>query len=74
MTAIALLVLIGGTAGQLVYQLARATLIEAPGVPDIVTPVFEFSFLPVIAGLLLAFFAEVFRRGTRLREDVEGLV
>lgn len=74
-TAIAVLALIGGIATQLVGQYARAKLLQAPGVPEEFTPVFfELSFLPVIVGLPLAFFAEVFRRGTKLREDVEGLV
>ncbi|MEV6822009.1 DUF2975 domain-containing protein [Nocardiopsis dassonvillei] len=33
-----------------------------------------FSFTLVFVGLVVAALAEVFRRGTRLREDVEGLV
>ena len=35
---------------------------------------FELSLWPVPVGLLLCFLAEVFARGARLREDVEGLV
>lgn len=73
-TAIAVLALIGGIATQVVDQFVKAELLQAPGVPEQITPVFELSFLPVIVGLPLAFFAEVFRRGTKLREDVEGLV
>ncbi len=73
-TAIAALALIGGIATQVVDQFVKAELLQAPGVPEQITPVFELSFLPVIVGLPLAFFAEVFRRGTKLREDVEGLV
>lgn len=34
----------------------------------------ELSLLPALSGLLVLFLAEVFARGTRLREDVEGLV
>lgn len=34
----------------------------------------DLSLLPVVSGMLVFFLAEVFARGARLREDVEGLV
>lgn len=34
----------------------------------------DLSFLPSLSGILVFFLAEVFARGARLREDVEGLV
>jgi hypothetical protein len=74
LTAIALLIAAGGTLGDLLNNIAIGSLAQGSAAADIVALVYHVSFLPLAIGLVVAFLAEVFRRGTRLREDVEGLV
>lgn len=55
--------------------MVRNTLVEdvlAVEGPSGVT--FSLSFVPLVLGLVVAFFAEVFRQGAQLRADVDGLV
>jgi Protein of unknown function (DUF2975) len=68
-------VLVGGLSFQFLAGVAHARTI-APLLPDGPTTwALELQLWPVLAaGALLGFLAEVFARGTRLREDVEGLV
>ena len=68
-------VLAGGLLVQVVQGLAHARTI-APLLPDGPSSwTLDLQLWPVLAaGALFGFFAEVFARGARLREDVEGLV
>ena len=75
LVALALVLVAGGLLLQVVDGIATDLLLEA-ALPEGTsrTRVFELSLWPVPVGMLLAFLAEVFARGVRLREDVEGLV
>jgi hypothetical protein len=66
-----------GIGGQLVVGLsawARWQILTHPDVAPYVFAEHELSFAPLVAGLGIAVAAEVFRQGTRLRDEVEGLV
>jgi hypothetical protein len=71
--AIALLMVGGGVLVPAAQFAATAWLLRSEQLADVGPPI-DFSVLPVWAGLIMLFFAEVFRRGVRLRQDVEGLV
>jgi hypothetical protein len=68
------LLVVGGTFVPVVQSIAFEGVLDPllPAGPR--TWTLELSFLPLLAGLLVFFLAEVFARGARLREDVEGLV
>lgn len=74
LTSLAVLVTVGGLFLQVFHSISRDALLAAalPG-QELVT-VLELSFWPIPVGMLVFFLAEVFARGARLREDVEGLV
>jgi hypothetical protein len=74
LTAIALLIAVGGTVGNLVHGIALDLLVHGSAASGIFAHVFDVSFLPIVIGTAAAFLAEVFRQGARLRQDVEGLV
>jgi hypothetical protein len=66
-----------GIGGQAVVGLsvwARWQVLTHPSVAPYVVPEHELSFAPLVAGLGIAVAAEVFRQGTSLRDEVEGLV
>jgi hypothetical protein len=66
-----------GIGGQLVVGLsawARWQVLTHPDVAPYVFAEHRLSFVPLVAGLGIAVAAEVFRQGTRLRDEVEGLV
>ena len=60
---------------QVVADLTRHALLSGAGVlgPDVVAA-FTLPLWPLAAGLLVAFLAEVFARGSVLRDEVEGPV
>ena len=74
-TSVGVLVAVGGVILPFVHSIGHHAVIE-PLVPDngSVTWVVDAAIWPVAVGLLIAFVAEVFARGARLREDVDGLV
>jgi hypothetical protein len=74
LSAIALIVGVGGMAAQLLTAFGTVRVLDAEFVRGSVTPVFGLSFLPLFAALGVGVLAEVFRQGAALREDVEGLV
>jgi hypothetical protein len=66
-----------GIGGQMVVGLsawARWQVLTHPNVAPYVFAEHRLSFVPLVAGLGIAVAAEVFRQGTRLRDEVEGLV
>lgn len=71
--ATALLVALGGTLLQFVEGVCRTELADRAGVADGGLAV-TVTVLPLLVGLLVAFLSEVLRRGTDLRDEVEGLV
>ncbi|RDG39097.1 DUF2975 domain-containing protein [Streptomyces corynorhini] len=58
----------------LLDMVTTGQLVLGTAVEDQVSVEATFSSGPVLLGLLIAALAEVFRRGTRLRADTEGLV
>jgi hypothetical protein len=75
LTALGFLVLVAGLLGPAVAELLRLLLLwSTPAAAQGWTFSAELSLWPVLAGMLVLFVAEVFRRGAALRADVEGLV
>ena len=72
--AISLLVGVGGTLVQAVAGMERIDLITSTVARELTAPGAELSFLPIYAGIVLAFLAQVMRVGARMREDLEGVV
>ena len=74
LTTLAVVVVVGGTFVPVFQSIAFEGVLGPllPGGPR--TWTLDVSFWPLLAGILVFFLAEVFSRGARLREDVEGLV
>ena len=74
LTTLGIVVIVGGTFLPVFQSIAHygvldPLLTDAPGGGEL-----ELQLWPYLTGMLVFFLAEVFRRGARLREDVEGLV
>lgn len=63
-----------GVLGPAVDAITTHLLISGTAVSPAVPFAYTVSAAPLLLGLLVAALAEVFRQGTRLREDTEGLV
>ena len=63
-----------GVFGPAVDAITTHLLISGTNVSPAVPFAYTVSAAPLVLGLLVAALAEVFRQGTRLREDTEGLV
>ena len=74
LTSLAVLVTLGGLFLQVFHGISRDALLAAALPGQELPTAFELSFWPAPVGMLIFFLAEVFARGARLREDVEGLV
>lgn len=75
MYAIAAIVGLGAPLADLLGQWGRHGVLENPTVaPLVLRESYHFSLLPLAIGVAIAVAAEVFRQGTVLRADVEGLV
>ncbi|CAA9360050.1 MAG: hypothetical protein AVDCRST_MAG16-2981 [uncultured Frankineae bacterium] len=75
LTALAALVVVGGLLLPVLQGISHASVVEPLVASDgSSTWVLEIELWPASVGVLIAFLAEVFSRGARLREDVEGLV
>ena len=74
LTGLAVLIVVGGTFLPFFEDIGRQGVLDPllPGGP--VSGVIDLQLWPVVTGTLVFFLAEVFSRGARLREDVEGLV
>ncbi len=72
--AIAAAVGVGGQAALLLRSWGEHAVLQHPLVAPYVLQEATLSWLPLLAGLGVAVAAEVFRQGTALRRDVEGLV
>ena len=75
LTALGVLVVVGGLLLPMLQGIGHRAIVE-PLVPDgeTTTWTFDLALWPASFGILIGFLAEVFARGVRLREDVEGLV
>ncbi|MCF2530391.1 DUF2975 domain-containing protein [Yinghuangia soli] len=73
-TAISALVIAFGTLDPIVESLTTGSLIGNSGAQYLIDTGVTFTWPPILIGILVAALSEVFRRGTRLRADVEGLV
>ncbi len=71
---IAILVGIGGELAVLLNAWGTSAMLSQPGISGNVVSQASVTLLPVACGLVIAVFAEIFRRGALMREDVEGLV
>ena len=71
---LSIILIVGGTFVPIVQSIAFEGVLDPllPGGPRAWT--LELQLWPVLSGVLVGFLAEVFSRGARLREDVEGLV
>lgn len=74
LTVLALLLIVGSTLTPLVGGVARAELLQRTALSDVVVFRVEWSLLPVLLGFGVAALAEVFRRGTALQVDLEGVI
>ena len=72
--ALGIVLVVGGTFVPILQGIALEGVLDPllPGGPMSWT--LDLSLLPPLSGILVFFLAEVFARGARLREDVEGLV
>ena len=64
----------GGQAVLFLQAWGRSGVLAHPAVAPYVVHDAHMSVMPLLAGLAIAVGAEVFRQGTALREEVEGLV
>jgi hypothetical protein len=71
---IATTILVGALLGPAVTTIATGAAVWDTPVAALITPGVTIDAPLAVSGLLTAMLAEVFRRGTRLREDTEGLV
>lgn len=65
---------LGAQGAVLLGAWGRAGVLQHPLVAPYVLQEHDVTFLPLFAGLGVAVLAEVFRQGTALRREVEGLV
>lgn len=71
---IAAIVLVVGVLGPVAEAITTQLLVRGSPVAELVAFEMRINAMPFVAGLLIAALAEVFARGTRLRQDTEGLV
>ncbi|MGY1858372.1 DUF2975 domain-containing protein [Modestobacter sp. SYSU DS0290] len=74
---LSVVVLVAGYVGPLLPQVGALLVLDRLGLTDPGSPFvlgLEFSFGPLLVGLLLLVLAEAFRQGERLDRDVAGLV
>lgn len=72
--AIASFLVLGVPVSYFLQTSVDAWLLGTARVGDDVAAVQEWPFLWLVAGMVVAFLAEAFKAGSRLRDDVDGLV
>ncbi|MBM6401862.1 DUF2975 domain-containing protein [Phycicoccus sonneratiae] len=73
--ALALLVAVGAPVVWFARSSVDLSLVTSLDLEEgVAGALFELPWLPVVTGMVIALVAEAFRAGSRLREDVEGLV
>jgi len=74
LTTLAVVLVVGGTLLPFFQDIGHQGVLD-PLLPDGPrSGVIDLELWPLVTGMLVFFLAEVFSRGVRLREDVEGLV
>ena len=75
LATLGIVIVVGGTLVQFLQGIAFEAVLD-PLLPEDGprTWTLDLAVWPVLTGVLMFFLAEVFARGARLREDVEGLV
>lgn len=73
MRALAVLLVIGWPVLAALQAMASFAITTDLGLGDL-GQTFTFPFLPMLVGLVVALLAEAFKAGSRLRDDVDGLV
>lgn len=71
---VALLVGLGGTFVAATDEIVRRWLLDNSAVADIVIRDWHLSFVPLLAGVLIAVVAEVWRAGVAIADDLDGVV
>ena len=73
---LALVVGLGGTLAQLAQEAADNALYTSGRLPKTDTMIFEMTLplMPLVVMMVIFLIGETFRRGVKLRDDVEGLV
>lgn len=71
---LAFVVAVGGTAQSLISQAIGVLMLQRSAAQDLFAMSIDFSFLPIIAGSVLAVLAGVWSTGVELRNEVEGMV
>ncbi len=66
--------LVTGMGSEIAYSMVRIALLDRPELRDVVQVDATMSFLPLLASLVVAFVAEVFRRGSALQAELEEVV
>jgi hypothetical protein len=66
--------MVGGALAEIAAYLLTRELIGRTPAADLALIEFPLPIVPVAVGLLVLAIAEVFAHGTRLRDDVSGLV
>jgi DUF2975 family protein len=71
---IAVVVAVGGMGAGLLRLVGEHLVLSEPAIRPFVEPNYHLSFLPLLASAGVWLLAEVFRRGTLMRAELEGLV
>ncbi len=74
MVTIGLLIGVGLTATALLTHLGETGIVNRSAAAGALSVPMRFSFVPLLAGAVIVAFAEVFRRGIAMREDLETVV
>ncbi len=64
----------GGLAYSMIAGAAQTLLVQRSAAADLFAIVFEVSFIPIGAGLVLAALASIWRIGVQLRDDVDATI
>jgi DUF2975 family protein len=74
MVTIGMLIGLGLSATSLLTYFGQVGIVHRSAAAGQLSVPFSFSFVPLLAGAVIVVFAEVFRRGIAMREDLETVV